>query len=382
MKKFAAFFFLFSWVYGYIAQIQFPLIALDVAAGLLLVTNWKTLVRVKSADRVGLLGSFGFLGILLFSWMMSLRLFSVNEAAPGLQYVLRVSVYVLVMFFAKDLLSRAKQWIPVALWMFLIFGLLQYVFLPDSRFLLYSGWDEHYYRLIGTTLDPNYMGAMVGIIGIFGVFEFLKTKSVRALFLPAVSFISLVLTFSRASWLATAAGLLILVARNSQAQKVRPYKVRPFPARWVHALVGVFVVIIVYAAAPKPGGEGVNLWRTASIEERVNSWSESISVWRRHPILGVGFNNYRAVSMKYGVLTDPSSHAANAPSSSWLLLLATVGVLGVLGGLVVLRKPIIRLWHDPLWSAIAAVIGVHAAFNNTLFYVPMLALLAILKASR
>src|SRR3989338_6680935 len=48
-------------------------------------------------------------------------------------------------------------------------GLGQYIFLPDTRFLLSYGWDEHYWRLIGTVLDPNYMGVMMGMIVLFGI---------------------------------------------------------------------------------------------------------------------------------------------------------------------------------------------------------------------
>lgn len=383
MKQYAALLLLFSWVFGYTVPIRFPLIALDVATLLLLVTHWKTVVRVANGHRIRSLGSLGFLGVLLFSWVFSLRMFSVNEALPGLLYLLRTSMYVVILIFAKELFKSVSHWIPIALWMFIGLGICQYLFLPDTRFLLYSGWDEHYYRLIGTALDPNYAGAMVGVVGIWGMFEFSRTRTKSMLFLSLASFASLVLTFSRASWIATLVGFLVLLVRQGsfQAQKVRPYKVRPFPVKWACVLIGVFVVFAVYAMAPRPGGEGVRLTRTVSVFERLVSWQNAIKMWQYYPLIGVGFNNYKIAALQYGFLTDPLSHAANAPSSSWLLILSTLGVIGMLGVFGMLRRAAIRLWQDPLWSAIAVLVGVHAVFNNTVFYVPMLALLAILKGT-
>ena len=51
--------------------------------------------------------------------------------------------------------------------------------------------------------------------------------------------------------------------------------------------------------APKFGGEGVNLFRTNSIEQRFVSWQEGINVWRGASVGGSGFNNYKvAISLK------------------------------------------------------------------------------------
>lgn len=369
MKRFSAFLFLFSWVFGYMTQIRFPLIVLDVSAGLLLMANWKTLLVSFKRQDAGVVWVLGILGVFSLSWVVGLRIFPIREAFPGLLYLVRISMYILVLRSAKEFFRPVTQWIPVALWMFLLFGHFQYVFLPDTRFLLYSGWDEHYYRLIGSVLDPNYMGAMMGVIGLFGLARFIEKQEQRWLLLSVASFVSLVLTFSRAAWIATIVGGLLLALRLKRRRLM------------VLGIFGVLAMIGVFFVTPKPGGEGVRLSRTISVFERLVSWQNAVKIWQYQPLVGVGFNNYKAATFRYGLLTDPSSHASNAPSSSWLLLLATLGIFGVFGMLGVLKKTVMNLWHDPLWSAIAALVGVHAAFNNTLFYVPMLAMLAILRGT-
>lgn len=119
----------------------------------------------------------------------------------------------------------------------------------------------------------------------------------------------------------------------------------------------------------------MNLWRTASVEQRLVSWNQAFGVWKEHPWLGVGFNNYGVGSREYGV--GKESHAGRAPSGSWLLLLSTLGVAGgiVIGSLVISYW--LRL--DNFWKAVTLMVGVHAVFNNTLFYPPVLGLVAMMK---
>lgn len=121
---------------------------------------------------------------------------------------------------------------------------------------------------------------------------------------------------------------------------------------------------MVWWAAPKPGGEGVNLLRTSSIQQRFTNWNEAISVWKQHPWVGVG-------SREYGV--------GNAPSSSWLLILEATGILGSVGAMMWVIWVIREIRGDKFWMGMAIMVGVHAIFNNTLFYPPVLGLLALLR---
>ncbi len=255
---------------------------------------------------------------------------------------------------------------PAAMAVFLILGLGQYAFLPDMRFLLRYGWDEHYWRLVGSVLDPNYFGVMAGMIGFYFLDKNYKNyKFNKEMAIIPVAAAALVLTWSRASWgaMLVAGGWWLAAGRNNLVKKL--------------AIFGVLAILggVVWWAAPKPGGEGVNLLRTASIEQRFVSWNQAIVVWKSHPWLGVGFNNYGVGSREYGVGRE--GYAKNSSSSSWLLILATAGTLGA----VVIGSLVISYWLrlDNFWKGITLMIGVHAVFNNTLFYPPVLGLLALLR---
>ena len=274
----------------------------------------------------------------------------------GLLYLMRTLVYFWLIWRAKEIFMGVRRWVPAAMAAFLILGLGQYVFLPDMRFLLRYGWDEHYWRLIGTVLDPNYMGVMAGMIGFYFLdknYKNYKFNKEMAMILMAAA--TLALTWSRASWLAfgAAAGWWAVSGRPG-----RPGRLGRLGIFGVLAVLGVGV----WWAAPKPGGEGVNLLRTSSIQQRLLSWNQAIGVWKQHPWLGVGFNNY----------------GGRAPSSSWLLLLATLGALGSLGILGEIRE-IGGIRNSKFWLGIIIMVSVHAIFNNTLFYPPVLGLVAMMR---
>ena len=80
------------------------------------------------------------------------------------------------------------------------------------------------------------------------------------------------------------------------------------------------------------GGEGVKLLRTASVISRSEYLGNAITIFRDNPILGVGFNSYRYAQHRYGFIDDISlktSHAGAGTDNSFLLVLATTGVVGL-----------------------------------------------------
>lgn len=355
--------FLIGWVSGELLRWNgvIPVTLLDVAMILLLSRlAISRLINIRLPHPV----KTGFAmtaGIGIGSWILGLRLFSIGESIHGLLYLLRILGYLIIIIQAKELFNLIKKWIYLALVSFVVLGLGQYVFLPDTRFLLQYGWDEHYYRLIGTVLDPNYLGAMLGMILIFSANQFLKTKKRKWGILGALGILGLIFTYSRASWTATGIGALIWGINKGNWRKL---------GEW--GALGILIAFIIYLVAPKPGGEGVNIFRTFSIEQRIGSWKEGIVIWRKHPWLGVGFNNYAVTSGK----TD---HASNSPSNSWILGLDTLGIWGVLVIWGVLGRKIKNV--TPVWNGIAVLLSIHAIFNNTLFYTPILGLVALIRAA-
>lgn len=369
MTTFTGLFFIWAWVAGYVTQMGggSPFIPLDLAALLLLVAHRPDLRTIKRS-RIAAIAA-----VLFLSWLFSLRLIPLRDSLFGLMYLMRFVMYFFVFSFSWKALRSIRSWIIVGFYGFVIFGLLQYLGIPDTRFLFFSGWDRHYFRLIGTMLDPNYEGVMLGILGIFGIFKFQKTKSSIWAFLSFISLIGLIFTFSRASWIATGIGLLVLLQRLTlKANKKSLF------------VFFVFMIsLVIFVISPKPGGEGVNLARTTSITERVKSWTEGFTIWTRHPWFGIGFNNYRLFHPSEATyVASGENRAANSPSSSWLLLLSTLGVFGVPGIFWIAGKEISAIWSErPMWLSIIAVVAVHAFFNNTFFYAPLWGLLLLIRAS-
>jgi len=303
-----------------------------------------------------------FLGVTALSLLVNIPFFEKKGILIAGLYWLRLAAYFGVYFFIN--LSNWSDWsnlndlLLVCGGAVAVFGLIQYFFWPDLTTLNYLGWDPHYYRLAGTFLDPNFTGIIL-VLTIILLIENLKKHYIYYL-LFAICYLSLALTYSRASWLAFLGGV------GSW-----------FWLKWGKkgGRVIIFIIFIIFITAiilPRgPGGEGVKLERTASMESRVRSWQQALIIVKDHPLLGVGFNTYRYTQKKYGFLGEDwqTSHSGGGVDNSFLFVLATSGILGFLGLLGLLGKILaLSFRKSPLIFASLVAILVHCLFNNTLFY--------------
>jgi hypothetical protein len=229
-------------------------------------------------------------------------------------------------------------------------GILQYLFIPDTRFLKYSGWDDHYYRVIATFFDPAFVGAIyvLAILLIFSYFKKLKHPYLlfTGLFLP------LMLTYSRSSYLALISGTILIVW---QKKIVRPF-------------IGLLTLMLIIASfLPRPGGEGVKLERLYSIRQRAQNWQQGLQIVKQEPFFGVGFNTLRYWQKNSGSLGQDwqSSHAAAGLDSSLLFVFAVSGIVGLTAYIYLLQ----RMWSLslPVKASLSALL-IHSLFNNSLFY--------------
>jgi len=312
---------------------------------------------------------FSFWIILLFSWLINFKRYFLQETLVGLGYLVRFIVYSSLSLVVYDLGKRHskinKNYILNCFcrWSIILslVGITQYLFLPDTRFLLASGWDEHYFRVIGPFLDPNFLGLVLalGILGI--IWELREIKgNWRRILLAIIIGIPFFLTYSRSSYLA----LLVGVAVWLFLQK----KQRIF-------FIFLFTFLFLLLLLPRPGGEGVKLERVASIEQRIESWQQALVIWQKNPLFGVGFNNYRYFSRDSDFFsTDWQINKAGAGvENSFLFILATSGVIGLMGLIGLIRRIVIETLASKsnfkyLVLPSLAAITIHSFFLNSFFY--------------
>ncbi len=229
----------------------------------------------------------------------------------------------------------------ISLTLFVVLGFAQYILLPDTRFLKYFGFDDHYYRLIGTLLDPNFTGIILASITLFLIS---KNKWVYSL----ATLVALALTFSRASYLSFFVGLVVLAILKKKLKLI----------------LLTFSLLLFIFLIPKPFGEGVNLFRTYSIYSRMETQSQAVSLFLEKPILGHGFNTLKFTNI------SSSSYPLRASGidNSFLFVLATTGIIGFITFLLLLFQIGKTLLPYPELIAIYISLLFHSLFNNTFFF--------------
>lgn len=201
---------------------------------------------------------------------------------------------------------------------------LQYIFLPDMRWLRYFGWDDHYYRIIGPLFDPGF----TGIILVFILIWLWENKSNRLMQIFTLG--ALLLTYSRASYLALFVAMI-----------------------WLKKPIKLFVLcfLLIVILPRTSGGEGVKLERTSTVNARISNWKGTWNTFIENPVFGIGFGAYRS-------------------DSSLLYVLATTGIVGLVAYLGYLKSLM------KLGSTFGALM-VHSLFLNSLFYPAVLTWVAL-----
>jgi len=316
-----------------------------------------------------------FLFILWISVGWLGALFTQHSLANTFLYSARLLFYIAfifsLLFLEKKKVINAfhlKLGIFVSGCYLLYFGFLQYVFLPDTRFLQFLGWDDHYFRLISTILDPGFTGIIL-ILTVFAFAQVLQLIKVKKMLIYAALFIftvGIALTYSRATYLAYASGAGFAVIYYFMHKKKE---------------VGIFFLssLLLLAAflpfLPRSGGEGVRLERTSTIISRTTSAQTDLD--QIHGINWLTGQGLFTVS-DHSLLSDSLSHS-RVPDNWLVMLISGTGVVGTILFLLALAKFALKNWQkNPLfWFAFAAVL-VHGIFNASLIYIFVLLWLGVL----
>lgn len=318
---------------------------------------------------------FSFVLVCIFSLVFSLTIFKPTEILIGFLYFIRMTSYLIFFLGLLDLVRRDEKLKNlifvslVAVGIFVaVFGWFQYFIFPDLRGLKVLGWDDHYFRLVSTFLDPTF----TGIILVFTLLAVLGTFKDRLRFSKVFFVIFLLITvgftYSRSSYLALVGGVLFLVLRSLR-RKIA-----------ILLIIGLFVLLPIL---PRPQSEGVKLERLYSIVQKWTDSRQGIFLINKSPVFGLGFNNICVARKVFLNEKNLVSHSCNGLDNSFIFLLATTGVVGFLLFLKLVYD-FVRTTSKGIYGnaflASGVALFIHSMFTNTLFYPWVLGYILILAA--
>lgn len=272
---------------------------------------------------------FLFFAVLFMTFIVGIASFNYFANLVGFLYQLRLLAYFLFFFYLSyHLLKDPKNQssLQKALYIFtfatIISSLVQYFFYPDLRNLFYLAWDPHWYRLFGVFFDSYVAASVYGLLFIYLFFQ--KQKLIQKILL-AFFFIFLIMTFSRISYLAFLIAILFaLIQKKHYRQLV------------LIALIFSIVLILI----PKPFGESVNLKRSFSVQSRLLDYQTAFNLFLKNPLGGIGYNRLRYVKKEAGLIEQENwdiSHSGSSFHSSFMTILVTSGLIGLLSFLFLLK---------------------------------------------
>lgn len=348
---------------------------LDITAGILAVWLLIYLFQKKQLKnalqwQLLLFPAAGLLSLVINSFW-----FVPNELLASALYLFRWVAYLGVLFVVLQLdvvfKRRLLQILFISGLSIVIIGYFQYFFYSDIRQLIYIGWDDHMHRLFAGFFDPNFAGAFLVLYLLFisgllykSISEKKKREYIVLSFVLLLTLVAILLTYSRSAlvMLIVSGGVLLVFLKQKKL------------------ILALLAVLIIYIAiiAPQFHIENTNLLRTASAGARLETYNNAFTIYRDHPVLGVGFNTYRYVQQDYGFRAEKPKYPSNADSgvdNSFLFVLATTGIIGFAAFLLMWETLITNaLSHfkknilAKVFVASAFGLFINALFINSLFF--------------
>jgi len=167
----------------------------------------------------------------------------------------------------------------------------------------------------------------------------------------------LLLTYSRASYLAFIGGLVALLSHSGKRL-----------LKYLLIISLLFAISIPFL--PRNVSEAAKLERTYSIFAKFDDWKDTITIFKNKPVFGVGFNNICAAKIKYLGKGNTESHACAGSDSSLLLVLATTGLVGFIifiSLIVNAAKNVDNSIYGNAFKACASALFIHSLFVSFYF---------------
>lgn len=336
---------IFSFFIGQIYRINFfnvsfPLIDLSII--FLFVIN--TYHHLKNKDFV--IKNKYFLYFIIFSWItlfFNLFRLQIHSLTPFF-YLIRFTCLLSFFILPIKISDKFKNIFYLAIIANIIFGFIQYFFWPNFTYFDALNWDPHLYRLVSTFFDPTF----TGLIFLFFIIKtFLDKKTPYRIPLLIVSYLAMSLTYSRSTYLSFIIAFIYL----------------SFNLKKINILLFSFgIMILTILLLPRQPGEGTKLERTSSITAKIENYKEALSVFRKSPLIGIGYNNIPFIRE----IKIPNSHANSGFDGSLATIFVSTGLIG--GVIFLLGLKTLFTKASLLQKTMILVILFHSIFANSLLY--------------
>ena len=294
--------------------------------------------------------------------------FSLSQIIVSLLFLARFLLYfflfiVVANTIKKDQIPGLVNVIMTTGAVFILLGFLQLFIFPDLSFLTIYGWDPHQRRIASTLLDPNFSGWIFTFLFSTSTALYLYKRQSRYLVFSLITFLAIVLTFSRSTYLATITAVLIMGILKSPKL----------------LLASLIVFTLTFFSISQVRSRVVGAFEVdETAQARLQSWQNALTIFKNNLVFGVGFNTYRFAQEKYGLFREDNplgGHSGAGSDSSILLVAATTGLVGLaayiflLASIFKILKNKIRTsyLHLAVFASFCAIL-VHSQFVNSLFF--------------
>lgn len=302
--------------------------------------------------------------IALLSLILTPLHLTTNQYLFSFLYTLRFSFYILLGWLLlsnafPSLKQNVNQTLILSGLILAVLGLLQFIFLPDLRFLSAFGWDPHFYRSASTFLDPNFLGAYL-VLTLLLMFRSLQSlKNFKGFFFPLIIYLALMSTFSRSSYGMFLIGFLTLSFFKKSLNLASL------------TLILFLALLLSFQIYIRAVNQVTPLDRSQTASYRFSTWQQGFEIFLKNPSLGVGYNAYSFALKEYNLADEQflRGHGSTTNDSSILHITATTGVLGFFAYILFLVSLCKAAWiKNPAF--VAGVFGLlgHSIFVNSLFY--------------
>ncbi len=346
---------------------------LDGVAGVGAGIFFYRLVRSKKMPTPGIRYLLLFSGLSLFALIIHSFIYGLSAFFVAILYLVRLCSFWLLFYLVRSI-STQKLFIRRTLLyagiVIIVLGFIQYIFYPSLRNLFYLGWDEHLFRMFSTFLDPNFAGAFFALfipfICGFLIQEKRNILRISYVLLMMISLVALYLTYSRTGLIMLIVGIIAFFTVYGRRR---------------YAAVGLVLILLGFILFANKHIEGLNPLRMASTVARLETVRNGLKVFSQNSLIGVGFNAYRYEQIHQGFRPSEVaevSHADAGVDNSYVLLLATSGVIGsILYGLFVyyaVRQSLRGMDRSGRAVVVSMTTSflVGGLFINLLFYPPLL----------